>query len=470
MKRHLLAVALGLTTIASGHALPQGSDAGPTHHSGRIDTSEVWHPSGNPHILNGDVHTGDSVTLTIMPGCTVQVSTAAELYTGYANPGSIIAVGKADSMITFTSLSDTVPGAWDNIGFYGQTISTARMSYCEVLFGGKVSEKLGAVRVDYTNIGFDHNLVRKSGSNGVWLSSSGSFGDFTNNTIAGCTRYAVHIPAKNVPTLGVGNTLTGNAKNGIEVDGSVIRSSGTWLNHGVPYVVTDDVAIDSNATVTIAAGCTIALDPNVEFYVGYASPGGLIADGTEGQITFTSSIDPPGPGDWSELSFYANSVDSQCQLKNCKTQYAGDYRGNIHIADCTPTVTGCDIGYSARWGIYLSGIEYPSAAQLRADNFIHDYMDGDIREPGVGISEKPLRPICATEPPTIVHGVLFLPGDTSCRPQAASLLDADGRRVMDLGPGANDVRALSPGVYFVREEPQASSHKPQAVRKVILTE
>jgi len=39
---------------------------------------------------------------------------------------------------------------------------------------------------------------------------------------------------------------------------------------------------------------------------------------------------------------------------------------------------------------------------------------------------------------------------------------------MDLKPGANDVRALAPGVYFVREELQASSPKPQAVRKVVV--
>jgi len=50
------------------------------------------------------------------------------------------------------------------------------------------------------------------------------------------------------------------------------------------------------------------------------------------------------------------------------------------------------------------------------------------------------------------------------------LLDASGRKVLDLHPGANDVRALSSGVYFVREQPQASSHKPQAVRKVVVTE
>jgi hypothetical protein len=39
------------------------------------------------------------------------------------------------------------------------------------------------------------------------------------------------------------------------------------------------------------------------------------------------------------------------------------------------------------------------------------------------------------------------------------VFDAMGRRVVN----------PKPGVYFVREEPQASSHKPQAIRKVVIT-
>ena len=65
---------------------------------------------------------------------------------------------------------------------------------------------------------------------------------------------------------------------------------------------------------------------------------------------------------------------------------------------------------------------------------------------------------------TVIRGVLFLPKATSLKPQAASLLDISGRKVLDLHPGANDVSRLSPGVYFVREA------QAQAVRKVVITE
>jgi hypothetical protein len=62
---------------------------------------------------------------------------------------------------------------------------------------------------------------------------------------------------------------------------------------------------------------------------------------------------------------------------------------------------------------------------------------------------------------TIVRRVLHLPEASNLQPRAVGLLDISGRKVMDLKPGANDVRALAPGVYFVREA------QAQAVRKVV---
>jgi phosphoribosylformylglycinamidine (FGAM) synthase PurS component len=66
---------------------------------------------------------------------------------------------------------------------------------------------------------------------------------------------------------------------------------------------------------------------------------------------------------------------------------------------------------------------------------------------------------------TVVRGVMFLAerasSSTSC------LLDVSGRKVLDLQPGANDVRGLAPGVYFVREA-QAQA-QAQVVRKVVVT-
>jgi len=84
-----------------------------------------------------------------------------------------------------------------------------------------------------------------------------------------------------------------------------------------------------------------------------------------------------------------------------------------------------------------------------------------------GIEEATIAEVRATNVgPTIVRGVLFLP--SSLLTANSSLLSIDGRKVMELRAGANDVRGLAPGVYLVR----AVSSELSAVscQKVVLTE
>jgi len=64
------------------------------------------------------------------------------------------------------------------------------------------------------------------------------------------------------------------------------------------------------------------------------------------------------------------------------------------------------------------------------------------------------RPTAARERrlPTIVRGVLSLPlASGGTRGASSVLLDITGRKVLDLKPGRNEVRALPAGVYFVRQ-------------------
>jgi hypothetical protein len=107
--------------------------------------------------------------------------------------------------------------------------------------------------------------------------------------------------------------------------------------------------------------------------------------------------------------------------------------------------------------------------------FAGSYID-DVRVFGrhasVGVAETPGSVVrTANRLPTVVRDVLRLPMSTGIQPPATScLLDACGRKVLDLHPGMNDVRAVAPGVYFVQEEPQAAGPKHLAVRKIVLTD
>jgi YVTN family beta-propeller protein len=70
---------------------------------------------------------------------------------------------------------------------------------------------------------------------------------------------------------------------------------------------------------------------------------------------------------------------------------------------------------------------------------------------------------------TMVRGVLFMAGARDeGQGTRDELLDISGRKMMDLGLGANDVRALAPGVYFIRERLAVGGVR-STVHKVVVT-
>jgi hypothetical protein len=120
----------------------------------------------------------------------------------------------------------------------------------------------------------------------------------------------------------------------------------------------------------------------------------------------------------------------------------------------TPRLLG-DHGYS---GLLVAGDMDPS----------NDALDGSVYvRTGAGIAEDAEAPAAAMPMATVIRGVLFLPERTSSSASTSCLLDISGREVLNLKPGANDVRALAPGVYFVRDA-QAQA-QAQAVCKVVVT-
>jgi len=86
----------------------------------------------------------------------------------------------------------------------------------------------------------------------------------------------------------------------------------------------------------------------------------------------------------------------------------------------------------------------------------------------VGIAEGAEARVAAMPRATFLRGVLLLPASGEGRMASSELLDISGRKVLDLRPGPNDVRALAPGVYFVCQ-PSAVGREPSAVIKVVVT-
>jgi hypothetical protein len=340
-----------------------------------------------PYVIAGDISVQDasnSPVLTIAPGCSLKFNGDYEFYTGYTDPGAIVAEGTVAEPIVFsTTVNPKTPGSWDAVGVYYRATSATSFDHCTFEYGGSTAGR-GAFYVDGATPKLQHSTITSSAYDGVMLQSDASFASFTGNTVSSCGAHAIEMYPEYVKTIGSGNTYTGNTNNDILVHNGTVSTTGTWSNQGVPYVLAGDVKVEdaSNSPVlTIAPGTTVKLQAGAELYCGYSQPGGIIADGTAGQITFTSSIGSPSPGDWGAIGFYYRTIDAQSMLKNCLISYGGDTHANVVIENALPTVTGCDIGHSSDYGIWLNGTEYPGAAQLRTDNTFHDNASGDIREP-----------------------------------------------------------------------------------------
>ena len=106
---------------------------------------------------------------------------------------------------------------------------------------------------------------------------------------------------------------------------------------------------------------------------------------------------------------------------------------------------------------------YLYAACSEAGVCILETLPTGIAEPRQGIGGQ------ARSGTSVVRGVLFLPANGEGRMAKGDLLSVSGRRVLDLKPGANDVRALAPAVYFVREGGVSSEQGGAGIRKVVVT-
>lgn len=363
-------------TIAGG-----GGGTGPTNHNADIVGGDsVWYASGNPHIVTRGLNIADNGKLTIMPGCVVKFATGAGFTVGNNTPGELFAVGKADSMIQFTSNATTPnPGDWYGFDFFGQTRISTRLSYCDINYGGFAD--YGAISLDWGGaIQMDHTTIRNAPKYGVWAGDfNGYIAGFTGNTITACGSYPVRMGAPNLSKLQGGNTLTGNAASGIYVTGGDVKETGTWLNQGVPYVLGYDLNVggDDGPVLTIQPGTTLKFTSGTHFALGYTVPAGVIAD----SVTFTSAASTPQHGDWEGIWFYGAVLDVQCRLTRCNIGYGGATYGNVWVEDAVPTITGCSIHDSKTWGIELTGLEYPDPDSLLANNTFANNDSGDVKRP-----------------------------------------------------------------------------------------
>ncbi len=150
--------------------------------------------------------------------------------------------------------------------------------------------------------------------------------------------------------------MTVNVSSDTPVQGEITSDTVWGLSFPDPagiYIVTDDITVRNNATLTIEAGVEIRFSQYKSLYIGGVSTGDhgrLLAQGTAGQeILFTADNGASYPG----MYLGSEALDSS-ELSYCILEEAGyGAYHSLHIIGCAPLLDHCEIRDGSGYGIEI---------------------------------------------------------------------------------------------------------------------
>ena len=379
--------------------------------------SGVWSLANSPYLVTDTIYVNNGETLTIEPGVEVRFQPD----TGLTVYGTLKALGEASNRIRFTSAQSIKnPGDWKGIYLYGAEVGTT-LAHCEI----KYAKNALTIKNSEQNVTVTNTSLRYSKEAGIILDNSSpviqtsimehnggagisAINDNTYAKIEGCTisnngDYALRLYGDTIKYLS-NLIIHDNSPNAIFVYSDYVYT-GTWKNHGVPYVIAGDITVDDGDTLTLEAGLTLKFMPEIELRVY----GALDAQGTkENRIRFTSFKDDtvggdtnndgantsPEGGDWKWLYFYGADVGSLLSYSDvayAKTNvYIEDSGKNVALSNCIlegaegagvdidnsePIVEKSVISKNNGTGILVRNSGYP----LVRGSFIADNKGGGVK-------------------------------------------------------------------------------------------
>jgi len=187
--------------------------------------------------------------------------------------------------------------------------------------------------------------------------------------------------------LGAGEPA--QARVATDVQGTIITHT-TWILAESPYVVTGDVIVNPDITLTIEPGVMVAFDGDYAIYVN----GTLDAIGTDTDpIRFTSHKDSPSPGDWGMIDFREQSKYSV--LQHAVIEYGGNaskvgygcVAGALCVSTYSFTLDASTIQHNATRGLVLR-----QSDAVISNNTFTDHPNEAIRLHSCYQSSAPCRP------------------------------------------------------------------------------
>ncbi len=351
----------------SGSIVMSGNGTDVAVNGGNINGDRRWGYFENGYALLNDVTIRGK--LTIAPGNTLKMAQGKYLNIGWGGSegGKLSAMGKADSLITFTSLNGAI-GGWEGLFFRDGSDynSSSTLRYCVVENGNDRNlycenttqpyilsctfrnANNQDMRLNSSSITVESSLFQNAqfGIN-LYSSSPILIADTFENISNTCVRmennyfpniyssvmrnsnYGLHLLNPNTNITKASITFQNNVAN-IAVNGGDISSTRTWAYNGT-YAILGNLNVMGQGWTpqwTIKPGNTLKFAQNTSIQVGGSSRGGALhAIGTpDSLITFTALND--SIGGWNGIYFNDQSDNygsDSSDLKYCIVE-----KGNSH--------------------------------------------------------------------------------------------------------------------------------------------
>ncbi|AAG19663.1 right-handed parallel beta-helix repeat-containing protein [Halobacterium salinarum] len=141
--------------------------------------------------------------------------------------------------------------------------------------------------------------------------------------------------------------------------GTNVTTNTTWTPGEGPYVVTTELTVTENATLTVAPGTTVQVAKDASITVA----GSLDAAGTStDRVSFTTARPKPQPGSWTAIT-YAGTADSRLRLANTTVEYATT-AVRVASADGRITVQDSLLRKHVRAGVAVTTADGPPSLRL----------------------------------------------------------------------------------------------------------
>lgn len=318
--------------------------------SGILPADTLWGPNQTV-LVKGDLTVPEHVTITILAGCVIQFDGLG----GNLEVRGVLSVqGTVDAPVFFQPAAGV--NRWGGLFINGETPGQpANLDYAVIERGGSnfASSALSSqCRILNASPRMQHCTFRDSSSTGLRLENSQAV--LSDCVFTGNQDDAMQMTPSSSPIL-TKNSAMGNRFDGIRIDGGKIEGANIWRYSNVPYLVNDDIQIDSGAALTIEAGAIIQFAGLEDDLIAI---GRLTAAGGNGNPVVFTSLNDMAANSWGGILFSGNETNAS-RLEYCELRHGGSYFASaaqdamIRCENASPILRDCRIESSRNHGMSL---------------------------------------------------------------------------------------------------------------------